>query len=158
MRIQSFIAACAVTFLMASGYAQLATTTALVGTVSDSSGQVIPAVKITATNTGTGESYNIASNDQGYYSIQFVRPGTYNLILEKSGFEKFQKTGIEVAENQIVLRKLRNDEHFQPAVMLHPVRERVADDANVVARLQFKGCGRDPARPQQSQGQKETRQ
>ena len=51
MRIHSLVAGCIVMFLMASSYAQLATTTALVGTVSDSSGQVIPAVKITATNT-----------------------------------------------------------------------------------------------------------
>ena len=105
MRMRSFIAACAVSFLMASGYAQLATTTALVGTVTDTSGQVVPTVKITATNTETGESYSTTTNDQGYYNIQFVRAGTYNLTLERTGFEKFQKTGIVVEENQIV----RND-------------------------------------------------
>ena len=36
--------------------AQLATTTSLVGTISDSSGKVIPSVKVTAVETGTPTS------------------------------------------------------------------------------------------------------
>ena len=99
------VAAVMAVFLMAGAYAQLATTTALVGTVTDSSGQVIPTAKITAVNTGTGDTYTATTTDQGYYNIQFVHTGTYTLTVEKSGFEKLQKTNIIVENNQIV----RND-------------------------------------------------
>ena len=36
----------------ASAYAQLATTTSLVGTVTDASGKTVPGAKVTAVNTG----------------------------------------------------------------------------------------------------------
>jgi hypothetical protein len=42
------------------------------------------------------------TNDQGYYNIQFVHVGTYNLLIEKSGFQKLEKTGVLVDINQIV--------------------------------------------------------
>lgn len=90
---------------MGVAYAQLATTTALVGTVTDTSGQTVPGTKITAVNQGTGDTYNATTNDQGYYNIQFVHVGTYNLSVEKSGFQKVEKTGVIVENNQTV----RND-------------------------------------------------
>ncbi len=71
-------------FLMAGAYAQLATTTALVGTVTDTSGQTVPGAKVTAVNPGTGDTYNTMTNDQGYYNIQFVRDGTYNIMKSRS--------------------------------------------------------------------------
>ena len=91
--------------LALSSYAQLATTTALVGTISDSNGAVVPDAKVTALNTGTGDTYPATTNDQGNYNIQFVRAGNYTLTVEKNGFQKLQKTGIMVEENAIV----RND-------------------------------------------------
>src|SRR5436190_5220348 len=96
------ISGCVAVFLAASGYTQLATTTALVGTVTDTSGQTVPGAKVVAVNQGTGDSYNTTTNDQGYYNFQFVRTGTYNLIIEKSGFQKVEKRGVIVETNQIV--------------------------------------------------------
>jgi hypothetical protein len=96
------ISGCTALFLMAGAYAQLATTTALVGTVTDTSGQTVPGAKVIAVNPGTGDTYNTTTNDQGYYNFQFVRAGTYNLIIEKSGFQKVEKTGVIVETNQIV--------------------------------------------------------
>src|SRR5438552_14278506 len=96
------ISGCVAVLLAASGYTQLATTTALVGTVTDTSGQTVPGTKITAVNQGTGDTYNATTNDQGYYNIQFVHVGTYNLSVEKSGFQKVEKTGVIVENNQTV--------------------------------------------------------
>src|SRR5712692_7393218 len=80
--------------LAACAYAQLATTTSLVGTVTDSSGQVIPNAKVTAVETGTADKYTGTTNGQGYYSLDFVRVGTYNITAETAGFQKVTKTGI----------------------------------------------------------------
>src|SRR5262249_8708313 len=82
--------------------AQLATTTSLVGTVSDSTGKVIPQAHVTAIETGTGTTYNATTNESGYYSIDFVRIGTYSITAEQPGFQKVTKTGVQVDLNQAV--------------------------------------------------------
>jgi hypothetical protein len=86
----------------ASLYAQLATTTSLVGTVTDSSGKVIPNAKVTAVETGTLDTHSTLTNDVGYYAIDFVRVGTYNITVEQPGFQRVTKTGIQVDINQTV--------------------------------------------------------
>src|SRR5438132_602258 len=88
--------------LAAIGSAQLATTTSLVGTVSDSSGKVIQNAKITAVETRTLDTYTATTNDQGYYAIDFVRVGVYNITAEQAGFQKITKTGVNVDINQAV--------------------------------------------------------
>jgi hypothetical protein len=97
-----FLVATFAVLVIVSAHAQLATTTALVGTVTDSSGQTVPNAKVTAVNRETADTYNAMTNDQGYYNIQFVHVGTYNLLIEKSGFQKLEKTGVQVDINQIV--------------------------------------------------------
>ena len=82
--------------------AQLATTTSLVGTVSDTSGKVIPDARVTAVETGTLDTHTTTTNDQGYYTFEFVRVGNYSITLERPGFQKVTKTGIQVDINQIV--------------------------------------------------------
>ena len=85
-----------------AAHAQLATTTALVGTVTDPSGQVILGARVTATESRTLTKYEAATNERGYYTIQFVRVGVYDITVEQGGFEKFTKTGIIVDINQTV--------------------------------------------------------
>jgi len=78
--------------LMGAAYAQLATTTSLVGTVSDSSGKIIAGAKITAINAETLDTYNAITNQDGNYRIDFVRVGTYNVSAEFAGFNRLQHT------------------------------------------------------------------
>jgi hypothetical protein len=82
--------------LTASLYAQLATTTSLVGTVSDTSGKSIPNAKVTAVEAGTQDTHTTLTTEQGYYAIEFVRVGTYNITVECPGFQKVTKTGVPV--------------------------------------------------------------
>jgi hypothetical protein len=42
------------------------------------------------------------TSDQGYYSIEFIRVGTYNNTAEREGFQKVTKTGVVVENNQVV--------------------------------------------------------
>jgi hypothetical protein len=60
--------------LASSAFAQLATQTALVGTVTDTSGSVAPGVTVGAVNIGTQDKYQTVTNAQGQYNFQFVRP------------------------------------------------------------------------------------
>lgn len=94
------------TFLLSMGArGQIATTTRLVGTVADESGNIIPAVRISAVNRGSGDTYATVTNELGHYSIQFIHVGIYDMVLEKAGFQRVEKTGIVVQNNETV----RND-------------------------------------------------
>src|SRR2546425_779142 len=90
--------------LAGSASAQLASQTALVGTVTDTSGSVIPGAAVVAVNIGTQDTYETTTNAQGYYNIQFVRTGRYEITVTLSGFQTFKATGVEVTVNQIVRR------------------------------------------------------
>lgn len=88
--------------LAISGRAQIATTTSLVGTVIDASGKTVPNAKVTAVNANTHDTYTAVTSDQGYYNIQFVAVGDYNLTVQAPGFEVTNISGIHVDINQVV--------------------------------------------------------
>ena len=51
---------------------------------------------------GTKDTYEAATNAEGYYNIQFVRPGKYEITVTVPNFQTFKATGVEVATNQVV--------------------------------------------------------
>jgi hypothetical protein len=87
--------------LASSASAQLATQTALVGTVTDQSGSVLPGATITAVNVATQDKYEAVTNAEGRYNIQFVRIGTYEIRITLAGFQTSVATGVSVTTNQI---------------------------------------------------------
>ena len=99
-RVASFLALGL--FLSTAAYAQLASQTALVGTVSDSGGLVLPGASVVAVNVGTRDTYEATTNAEGDYYIQFIKPGKYEIAVTVSGFQAFKATGVEVASNQVV--------------------------------------------------------
>jgi len=84
---------------------QNATTTSLVGNVTDATGKTIAGSRVSAVNRSSGDTYSVLTNEKGNYNIQFVRVGTYNLAVERPGFQRLEKTGIVVGNNEVV----RND-------------------------------------------------
>ena len=75
-------------------YAQ--TTAEILGTVTDESGSVIPGAKITARNTATGIVSNTTSGDQGQFRFPLLRPGNYEVTIEKSGFAKLIRNNVKI--------------------------------------------------------------
>jgi hypothetical protein len=73
------------------GFAQEAT---LVGTVSDTTGAVVPSAAITITNTGTGQVRKLTSNDAGQYVATALPIGTYDVKVQASGFSLADTTGV----------------------------------------------------------------
>src|SRR5438046_3811187 len=86
----------------ANASAQLASQTALVGTVTDSGNLVVPGAQVVAVNVGTKDTYETTTNSDGYYNIQFVRTGSYEITVTLAGFQTFKATGVQVANNQVV--------------------------------------------------------
>ena len=66
------------------------------GTVVDSSGSVLPGVRVTLTNSGTNAIRLSQTNETGVYVFPAVPPGTYSLKVELEGFSTAQQTGINV--------------------------------------------------------------
>jgi len=74
------------------GYAQEAV---LLGTVTDSTGGVLPGVSITAVNTATGNTFTAITDATGAYRIP-VRVGTYRISSELSGFQTATREGVDL--------------------------------------------------------------
>src|SRR3954470_8066985 len=66
------------------------------GTITDTSGAVVPGVNIKLTNAGTGLSFTTASNESGYFRFPVVPVGTYDLTAESKAFAAFAQRGFPV--------------------------------------------------------------
>jgi hypothetical protein len=66
------------------------------GTVLDSSGSVLPGVRVTLTNVATNAIRLTQSNESGVYVFPAVPPGTYALKVELEGFSTAEQTNINV--------------------------------------------------------------
>ncbi len=70
------------------------------GTVSDSSGGVLPGVTITVVNTDTGAERSVVTNEKGLYRAPLLSLGTYRVAAELQGFKKFEQTGVTLSAGQ----------------------------------------------------------
>lgn len=64
-----------------------ADTSSISGTITDSSGAVVPNVKVTIHNDATGSDRTITTNNAGSYTVTNLSPGTYTIRAEASGFQ-----------------------------------------------------------------------
>ncbi len=74
--------------------AQIANNTSLVGTAVDATGLPIAGSTVTAVEENTKVKSTAITNAEGYYSIAFLVPGTYDITVEEKGFKKITKTGV----------------------------------------------------------------
>src|SRR5690242_20900420 len=76
------------------------------GTVTDTSGGVIPGANVTLTNTGTQIAKTIPSNDSGNFTFINVQPGEYVITVELQGFKPAKTSTFVVQVNQTVTRMI----------------------------------------------------
>jgi hypothetical protein len=69
-----------------SGRAQ-STTADITGTVTDSTGAILPNATVTLTNLGTKETRTAVSTDAGDYTFTLLNPGSYSLTVTEQGFK-----------------------------------------------------------------------
>ena len=69
---------------------------ALVGTVRDASGGVVPGVTVTVTNLDTNAARVAVTDEQGAYRVGALEPGRYKVTTELSGFAPYQQTDVTV--------------------------------------------------------------
>ncbi len=80
----------------ASGAAAQVTTADVVGTVTDSTGAIVPNASVKLEDLGTHQVRTAMTNAAGEYTFTFLQPGHYGLRVESQGFGPFRITDIAV--------------------------------------------------------------
>ena len=81
----------------------------ILGTVTDSTGATIPHASVVLTNLGTAERRTAETDESGNYQFVNLVPGRYRVDIEKTGFKRMTRDGIEVQ----VESSVRNDATMQ---------------------------------------------
>src|SRR3954467_13819212 len=66
------------------------------GTVTDSSGALVPDVKVTVTNVATGVSKMFTTNQSGLFDTDSIVTGNYTVTFAKDGFTKVVRGPVTV--------------------------------------------------------------
>lgn len=74
--------------MVSLGAAAQVTTGSIIGTIHDQTGAAIPNATISVTDTGKGTTTSVKSNATGDYTVPFLIPGTYNVVVESPGFKR----------------------------------------------------------------------
>ena len=72
------------------------------GLVTDQSGAAVPDVAIEVTDTGRNSTFSTVSNEQGFYVVTQLPPGTYGLSAESAGFRRYELGAIVVSTQEKV--------------------------------------------------------
>jgi hypothetical protein len=83
----------ALTCRMASAQALSGT---IVGSITDASGASVADATVTLTNTGTGFARVVTTNSSGQYVAPTIPTGTYSVVVEKAGFHKLIREGVQL--------------------------------------------------------------
>ena len=104
MGFKRFIAILSVTgmLLFAAAISRAQTVTGSIGgTVTDSTGAVVPNATVTVKNIATGVQTTTRSNQNGIYNFQFLPIGSYNVIGNAAGFAKITIGPLRLEIDQI---------------------------------------------------------
>jgi hypothetical protein len=71
----------------------------ITGRVTDTNKAVIQGALVKVTNTAMNTSVQAKSNDDGVFHALYLLPGTYQLVVELSGFKKYVRDGIVLRVN-----------------------------------------------------------
>jgi len=68
----------------------------IAGTVRDESGAAVPGAEVRVINPATNVARTVTTNDEGFYRVGALDPGTYAVTIEKTGFAKVENTQVVV--------------------------------------------------------------
>ena len=85
---QSFVLTSLVIFLAPLALRAQDATGTVAGVITDPTGAVVQQAKVTVTNVGTKISKQITTNTSGFYQVQHLPIGNYQVSVETAGFAK----------------------------------------------------------------------
>lgn len=87
------------TVFSSGAFAQLTTAT-MVGTVTDSTGAVIPGAKVILTQTETNFTRTVVTKGDGTFRDEFLPIGPYKISISANGFKTLQRAGVVLSVMQ----------------------------------------------------------
>src|SRR3989442_11427526 len=95
-------------FLMGSLFVALGTQaygqgtqSTVLGTVTDSSGALVPGATVTVKNQGTGIERSLTTNESGDYRIAGLEAGMYQVNVKADGFKSYVRTDLDLNSSRI---------------------------------------------------------
>ncbi|MGB8590118.1 MAG: carboxypeptidase-like regulatory domain-containing protein, partial [Candidatus Acidiferrales bacterium] len=76
--------------------AQTPSSGALIGTVTDPSGGVVPDATVTVTSSATGTSRSVKTESTGVYKIPLLSPGAYIVEIKATGFQTYKVPSVMI--------------------------------------------------------------
>jgi hypothetical protein len=74
------------------------------GTVTDTTGAVVPAAKVTVKNSATNLERTATTDDEGFYTVTNLPVGTYTVSVEQTNFKKsVQNDNVITADTRLTL-------------------------------------------------------
>jgi hypothetical protein len=113
--------------ILSSGllYAQGGAYGSIVGVVTDNSGAVVANAKVNIINDATGKSSQAQTASSGDYTVPYLDPGSYSVVVESTGFQKATVTNVNLAVSQEV--------RINVTLKAGSIAESVTVEANAVA-------------------------
>jgi hypothetical protein len=94
------LAVCVLTVVSCGAALAQSTFGSFIGTVRDPSGALVADCDITVTNTATGAARNLKTDANGSYLAPNLEPDTYEVLMQKSGFESKRYANIVLTARQ----------------------------------------------------------
>ena len=95
LRAMSFLVIC--TSVLLAPFAQAQYRAQVQGTVTDTSGAVVPGAKVTVQNQETGRTLQVTTSSAGFYNVSSLAPGKYRVTVEAPNFKKEVTNDVEVS-------------------------------------------------------------
>ena len=74
--------------------------TAIVGTITDSSGAAIPGATVVVSSSATGIKKQAVTGSSGDYTVNYLTPGSFDVTVSANGFRSAEQTSIVLQINQ----------------------------------------------------------
>lgn len=121
------------------------------GTVTDSSGAVVPDVTVVVHNVNTGDSHTYVTNGAGLYDTVSTLPGNYNITFTKPGFKQLTLGPVElqvaiITENAVlqvgaVTQEVTVTAHGAPLLQTETGEQGHVMEGNAIEELPQLGAG-----------------
>jgi hypothetical protein len=94
--VAAFLAVAMIALGAGPARAQGGSTSTITGTVTDTSGAVIPGASVTVKNAATAGTSEVTTNTEGQFTVPALNPGNYSVTVTLSGFKTATVNNVEL--------------------------------------------------------------
>ncbi|HEU4766972.1 MAG TPA: carboxypeptidase regulatory-like domain-containing protein, partial [Pyrinomonadaceae bacterium] len=101
LRLRSIMLTVVISMLVFAVHAKAQTITGSIsGSVTDSTGSVVPMATVMLASEKTGQTRNAVTNEEGRFNFAALQPGSYSIKVERQGFQTVEQRNIILSANE----------------------------------------------------------